>query len=208
MLEPHYWSQAKKELSKADPKMAQLIKQFKGEQVLSSLNKPYQTLAKAIVGQQISVAAANAVWERFNKLLKRQIVAKNVLAIDDAELRSAGLSRMKVQYLKNIAEFFIKNKVTTKYFEKNDHKQIKKDMLAIKGIGPWTYEMFEIFYLNEPDIFPIKDIGLIKAIQNIYANGKPLSIEKILKLSKKWQPWRTVATWYLWRTTDVQPVQY
>ncbi len=209
MKYPDYWQQACEELSLRDSVLAEIIKTVSpSKEILYSKQDPYHTLAKAIVGQQISLKAAGAIWMRFAKSV-RKINPKNVLKCSDEELRTVGLSKQKVNYLKNIAEFFIQKKINNSYFVNQDPTATKQEIMSIKGIGPWTYEMFEIFYLLEPNVFPVKDIGLINAIQRHYIPGNRKIIQtKIKQLSKKWHPWRTVATWYLWRSIDNDIVQY
>lgn len=203
---PKYWQKAVDYLSQKDKKMAKIIAASPGK-ILGSLGQPYFTLARAIIGQQISVKAADSIWARFEDSLGT-IEAKNVLKKDDEELRALGLSRQKVLYLKNIASYFIEKKITKEYFSKTDPEIIAKELLAIKGVGKWTVQMFQFFYMLEPDILPLTDLGLIRAVQNHYANGEKLSQEDIIKISDKWKPYRTVATWYLWRTIDPNVVAY
>ncbi len=212
-MKPKYWKQACDHLCRNDATLANIILSYKGESLRSQANA-FQTLANAIVGQQISAKAAEAVWKRFYALFPRGDVSyKNFLKIKHEDLRAAGLSASKVVYITNIANYFKANKITEEYFFTHPPEKIHAELLAIKGIGKWTLEMFRIFYLLEPDIFPINDLGVIKAIQKHYP---PISrhVERqrrdkaISKLAKKWEPYRTVATWYLWRTFDTEPVAY
>lgn len=207
-MKPDYWKKATKELSAKDKTLALIISSYKGES-LKSQAKPFYTLAKTIIGQQISVKAADAIWQRFAKLFpKKNISYKNFLKINTKDLKAAGLSKQKIEYLGNIAHYFKENKIDTKYFQKTPKEKIHQELLAIKGIGKWSLEMFQIFYLLEPDVFPIADLGLIKAIKQNYKKAKLDSKEDILKFSKRWTPYRTVVTWYLWRTFDEEPVHY
>jgi DNA-3-methyladenine glycosylase II len=216
-LQPSYWEQAINKLSKKDKKLAELIFLY-SDTHLQCFGDPFKTLANAIVGQQISVAAANAIWQRLLALFpKKKISPKAYLKLKEDCLQQTGLSKQKILYLKNIANHFINNKITPQYFKTKSSEEIAKELLAIKGIGKWTLEMFQIFYLNEPDIFPIGDIGLIKAVEQIYPSPKLKALKArsnqdlkdfILEFSKRWQPYRTVATWYLWRTIDAEPVHY
>lgn len=192
--------------------MAKIIASYKGESLQSQRNA-FQTFAKAIVGQQISVKAADAIWARFAKLFgRRKINYSNFLKLSHEDLRACGFSKQKIQYLSNIANYFKENKVTKKYFDKKPSEELAQELLAIKGVGQWTLEMFQIFYLLEPDIFPVNDLGLIKAIKNHYCHPEdPEQREgdvRISQVSTSWQPYRTVATWYLWRTFDEEPVAY
>ncbi len=210
MKKPHYWQKGSKELSKKDKKLAVFIERYQ-DKYLTSYGDAFKTLANAIVGQQISVAACDAIWQRLLDLCPRKkITIKNFKKLKESALKEIGLSRQKILYLNNIADYFIENKITEKYFKENSSAEIAEELLAIKGIGKWTLEMFQIFYLNEADVFPVGDIGLIKAIQKIYSSPKRKFEDKesIVKYSKKWAPYRTIATWYLWRTIDTEPVHY
>lgn len=205
-----YWKKGCKELSAKDKKLAELIKRYP-DACLTSYGDPFKTLTNAIVGQQISVAACDAIWGRLLELCpKKKITANNFKKIKESSLKEIGLSRQKILYLNNIADYFIENKITEKYFQKKSSQEIAEELLAIKGIGKWTLEMFKIFYLNEPDIFPIGDIGLVKAVRNIYSSPKRKFEDKesIVEFSKRWAPYRTIVTWYLWRSIDAEPVHY
>ena len=213
-MQPKYWNKAKKYLSAKDKTLAEIFSLYKGE-TLQSNGNAFKTFAKAIVGQQISVKAADAIWARFNKLFGRKKISyQNFLNLSHEELRGCGFSKQKIQYLSNIAYYFKDNKATEKYFTTKDPDELAEELLAIKGVGKWTLQMFQIFYLLEPDIFPETDLGLIKAIEKHYPlrHCEPptgdYKNEAIQKLSKKWKPYRTVVTWYLWRTFDEEPVAY
>ena len=202
---PNYWQKACKELSKKDKTLAKIIKAHK-KLVLSSKRKPFLTLIKAILGQQVSVAAADAIYARLvEKLARKNISYQNILKLKDAEMRDCGISRQKVLYIKNIAEHFAKNKITNAYFDKKSPEEVREELIAIKGIGNWTMEMFEIFYLNAPDIFPLGDIGLVRALERLYNLETK---EEMLEYSKCWQPYRTVVTWFLWAWKDAELVEY
>lgn len=201
----NYWQKACKELSKKDKTLAELIKKNKAK-VLRTKRKPFLTLVKAILGQQVSVASADAIYSRLlEKLTNKSLTYKNILALKEKDFKASGISRQKTQYLLNIAKHFAKNKITNAYFDKKSSEEIREELIAIKGIGNWTMEMFELFYLNLPDIFPLGDIGLIRALEHFY---KLESKEAMEKYSKQWQPYRTVATWYLWCWTDPEVVEY
>lgn len=208
-IKPKYWEEAKDYLSKKDKKMQSLIEVYDDE--LYSLGRPFETLARAIVGQQISTKASDAMWLRLKSNFAKNSSAlnhENILRAKPLALKEIGLSSQKVQYLKNVAGYFQDREITDSYFRKKDSLEIADELLAIKGIGKWSLEMFQFFYLLEPDIFPLGDIGLIRAIEKHYYLGRKVEKAKILKLSRRWSPWRTVATWYLWRTTDPEPVIY
>jgi DNA-3-methyladenine glycosylase II len=204
-LQAEYWQKACRELSKKDKVLAELIRKNK-HAVLSTKRKPFLTLVKAILGQQVSVASADAIFARLlEKLPRKNLSYKNILALEESEIKACGISRQKTQYLLNIARHFEKNKITNAYFDKKSPEAIREELIAIKGIGNWTMEMFELFYLNLPDIFPLGDIGLVRALEHFY---KLDAKEEMEKYSKRWQPYRTVATWYLWCWTDPDVVEY
>ncbi len=208
MTKPSYWEKGCDYLSSKDKVMEKIIKTYPRE-ILTSQGMPFKVLCNAIIGQQISVAAADSIKKRFFALMpENNPQAKKVLEQSEESLKATGLSRQKIQYLKNIAEYFLVNKITNKYFEEKDKDEIYCELIAIKGIGKWTLEMFQIFYMLDPDVFPIGDIGLIKAIYKHYPRAQNKSKDELIKYSKKWQPYRTIATWYLWRTVDPEPVQY
>lgn len=205
---PHYWQEASDYLCEHDKVLARIIRNYPGE-ILYSQGNAFATLANAIVGQQISAKAAEAIWKRFRGLFPSKISYQKFLEIETKELRAIGLSKQKIEYLTNIAKYFCDNKISSKYFTKHPDR-ISSELLAIKGIGRWTLEMFQIFYLLDPDVFPVNDLGLHKAIRNHYSTKSKTFADKesILRLSKQWEPYRTVATWYLWRTFDTEPVAY
>lgn len=199
MTIPKYWQQATKELSQNDPVIAKIISQYKGE-VLQSRGDAFFSLARSIVGQQISVKAAASVWKKLEDNVgevKEHIIHK----AEEEDLRFCGLSRQKISYLKSLAGHFIDKTVDVKTFRTKSDEEIIKDLTSIKGIGRWTAEMFLIFHMMRPDVFPVADIGLQKAIEKHYKK-KPSALEN------KWKPWRSVATWYMWRSLDPLPVEY
>jgi len=207
MPSPNYWKQSKEFLSNADPKLEKLISSHQ-EYSISSRGDALESLLRSIIGQQISVQAAASVWGKFEKKIEI-IKPKNVLALSFEELRSCGLSKQKVQYITNICNHFIKNLITDhSYWKGRTYKSVYDELIAIKGVGPWTAEMFGMFYLLEKDIFPIKDVGIIRAINQLYGNGKSLSIENIIAISDTWRPYRSVACWFLWRSIDSEDVLY
>lgn len=184
--------------------MAAIIHTYKGE-LLKTRGNAFYTLTRSIVGQQISVKAADSVWAKLEGTISN-ITPQFVLAASDEALRASGLSKQKIAYMRNLAEFFSTH--TKPIWHTKTDDEIIKELIAIKGIGRWTIEMFLIFHLMRPDVFPIKDIGLQKGILKHYANGKAMSLEKMEKLAIRWKPWRSVATWYLWRSLDPIPVEY
>tara|TARA_B100001057_G_C22666319_1_gene877989 strand:+ start:218 stop:853 length:636 start_codon:yes stop_codon:yes gene_type:complete len=211
-MEPEYWKKAVTQLRKVDPILKSIIDNNQSN-TLRSKNDPFGTLLKAIVGQQISVKAAESVYKKLIKLLDEDISPLNILASDNEELKNTGLSRQKLDYIINLANYFIENldKTTNEYFLNAHEETIKSNLISIKGIGPWTIEMFLIFYKMSPDILPMGDIGLINSVKKVYnleMHDKKKQIERIVQISKKWQPYRTVATWYLWQVIDDELVEY
>ena len=204
---PAYWQQSKEFLTHADPKLAKLILEHQ-QYSISSRGEALETLLRSIVGQQISVQAAASVWVKLEKKIGK-IKPENVILMSFEELKSCGLSKQKVQYIINICNHFINFSIKDHlYWENRSFESIYDELITIKGVGPWTAEMFGMFYLLEKDIFPIKDIGIIRAMNQIYGEGKPLSLEKIIAISETWRPYRSVACWFLWRSIDSEEVLY
>ena len=204
---PAYWQQSKEFLTHADPKLAKLILEHQ-QYSISSRGEALETLLRSIVGQQISVQAAASVWGKLEKKIGK-IKPENVILMSFEELKSCGLSKQKVQYIINICNHFINFSIKDHlYWENRSFESIYDELITIKGVGPWTAEMFGMFYLLEKDIFPIKDIGIIRAMNQIYGEGKPLGLEKIIAISETWKPYRSVACWFLWRSIDNEEVLY
>jgi DNA-3-methyladenine glycosylase II len=205
-MKPKYWNKGKLYLSNNDRVLKGIINKFPKESLLLNSNN-YHSLINSIIGQQISVSAANAIKLKFFKLHKN-ILPKNVLNFEEDLLRECGLSRQKILYIKNISNFFINNK---NFFKKiNTYKEIdiKAKLISIKGVGNWTADMFLLFSYGSSDIFPQGDLGFIKAISKSYKKELPLSEAYLKKLQKKWSPYNSIATWYLWRSLDPIPVSY
>ena len=207
MTQPEYWQQSKEFLSNVDPSLARLFLEHPDYNI-SSKGEALETLLRSIVGQQISVQAATSVWVKLaNKIGK--IRPENVLSISLEDLKSCGLSKQKAQYIINICNHFIACSIKDhSYWDDRTFKSIYEELITIKGVGPWTAEMFGMFYLLEKDIFPIKDIGIIRAMNQIYGDGEILSKDKIIEISEQWKPYRSVACWFLWRSIDAEDIQY
>lgn len=203
---PIFWQNAKKALSAKDKKLSKIIESYPND-FLFSKSDPFFTLARSIVGQQISIKAAQSVWDRLEIKIKK-IKPEIILKTHSSTLKSVGLSRQKVKYLKNLADAFIEKKIKINLWDKMNDEEIVQDLIQIKGIGRWTAEMFMIFNLCRADIFPLDDIGMIKGLCKLYKISYPTEREKIIKIGKKWKPYRSVATWYLWRSLDPIPVEY
>ena len=206
MKKPHFWEKAKTELIKKDKRLGAIIKTYPRD-FLFTKSDPFYTLSRAIIGQQISVKAAQAVWERFEKKIKI-VNPQKTLEMHHMSFKSCGLSKQKIKYLRSLATAFVNNDLKIIYSKNASDNEIIGKLITVKGIGRWTAEMFLIFNLCRPDIFPVDDLGLIKGICKCYNFEYPLKKEEAIKLSLKWKPWRSVATWYFWRSLDPIPVEY
>jgi DNA-3-methyladenine glycosylase II len=207
---PEYWDEACRHLSKRDRVMKKLIPQF-GEARLQSRGDAFTTLARSIVGQQISVKAAQAVWDKFAALAGGASYAVRpqvVLDLEIPSLRAAGLSARKAEYLRDLAHHFDEGNVHVAQWKRMDDEAIIEELVAIRGIGRWTAEMFLIFHLMRPNVLPLDDLGLLKGISLSYFSGEPVSRAEARELGEGWAPYRSVATWYLWRSLDPLPVDY
>ena len=209
LVTPDYWDEACRHLVRRDRVLKKLIPQF-GEARLQSRGDAFTTLARSIVGQQISVKAAQAVWERFVHLLPpgQRHGPTDVLAVDSTAMRDAGLSARKVDYLRDLAQHFVQGEVHETDWAAMGDESIIEELVAIRGIGRWTAEMFLIFHLMRPNVLPVDDLGLVKAISLNYFSGEPVSRAEVRELGDAWAPYRSVATWYLWRSLDPLPVEY
>ena len=203
---PDYWQDACAHLVKKDRVMKRLIPQF-GQACLQSRGDAFITLARSIVGQQISVKAAQSVWDRFARL-PRQVTPRSVLKLKVDDMRLAGLSQRKVEYLVDLALHFDSGAVHVKAWESMNDEDIIAELVAIRGIGRWTAEMFLIFHLMRPNVMPLDDLGLLKGISLNYFSGEPVSRAEAREVGEAWAPFRSVATWYVWRSLDPLPVDY
>ncbi|MDD2919305.1 DNA-3-methyladenine glycosylase 2 family protein [Rhodoferax sp.] len=203
---PAYWEDACKHLVKKDRVMKRLIPQF-GQACLQSRGDAFATLARSVVGQQISVKAAQTVWDRFAKLAPRMAPAQ-VLKLKIDDMRAAGLSARKVEYLVDLAIHFDSGLVQVDDWTAMDDEAIIAELVAIRGIGRWTAEMFLIFHLMRPNVLPLDDVGLINGISKSYFSGDAVSRSDAREVALAWAPYRTVATWYIWRSLDPVPVEY
>jgi len=203
---PTFWNKAKKELCLKDKKLGKLIKKYPKD-FLYSKSDPFKTLARSIIGQQISVKAAQSVWNKFEEKCKN-VSPNKVRHLHHMTLKSCGLSHQKITYLKCLSDAFINKSLNPKSWEKLDDEEIILQLTKVKGIGRWTAEMYLIFNLCRPNIFPVNDIGVIKGICKCYNLKYPISPHHAIKLSKQWNPWRSVATWYFWKSLDPIPVEY
>jgi DNA-3-methyladenine glycosylase II len=205
-LDKAQWDLAIKELSKKDPVMRHLVKTYRGES-LKSRGNAYETLVRSIVGQQISVKAADSVWNKV-KVTCEHLSPENIQNLEDLTLRNCGLSERKVQYIRDLSLHFLNGKLAPHTWATKTDNEVKAELIAVKGIGPWTAEMFLLFHLLRPDVFPRADLGLQKAISLHYKVKYPMSERTLNKFNKLYSPWCSVATWYLWRSLDPIPVEY
>jgi DNA-3-methyladenine glycosylase II len=204
---PDYWDAATVQLMKRDRIMKKLIPKHP-DIWLRTRGNPFVTLARSIVGQQISVKAAESVWQRFLLECGKRPTPASVQKSGVDQLRSAGLSARKAEYILDLSVHFSEKRVHPQKWAEMEDEAVIEELTAIRGIGRWTAEMFLIFNLQRPDILPLDDVGLLKAISLHYFSGEPVSRFEAREVSQAWQPWRTVATWYLWRSLDPIPVEY
>ncbi len=205
-MTPEYWQDACTHLSKRCNVMKKLIKQYP-EATLRTRGNAFSTLTRAIVGQQISVKAAQSVWDRV-VIAAGEITPPRMLEMSVEELRGCGLSGSKVVYIKDLARHFDEKLVNPRRWPRMTDDAIIDDLVRVKGIGRWSAEMFLIFYLMRPNVFPVADIGLIRGIEKLFHDGERLDKAEVLAYTERWAPWNTVATWYVWRSLDPIPVEY
>ena len=205
MSEPAYWAKAVEYLKSTDPILSEIIDENL-HPFLSPNRNVGNTLIKSIVGQQISVRAADSVWRKMEDLLGT-VIPENIVLYDLQDLRECGLSMRKSEYMLDFSRLWVDSLSDIDWFSMDD-ESVRSRLLEIRGVGPWTVDMVMIFALGQPDILPLGDIGLIRAIEKTYVSGSNLGVEEILDISTGWSPYRTVATWYLWRVIDPEPVNY
>lgn len=203
---PDYWLEAKVQLMKRDRIMNRLIPQF-GDLHLVGRGEPFTTLARSIIGQQISVKSAEAAWQRLLSACQKCTPAQ-LLKMGYDGLSGCGLSKRKTEYILDLAEHFKEKRVHADKWSDMDDEDVIAELIQIRGIGRWTAEMFLIFNLLRPNILPLDDLGLLKGISMNYFSGEPVSRSDAREVAANWEPWRTVATWYLWRSLDPVPVEY
>ncbi len=206
-MTPVYWPLAIHELTVNDPVMGQLIQQQYDDVVLTSRGNAFTTLARSIVGQQISVKAAESVWQKMVHAIP-DIAPQVIHDADEALLRQCGLSYRKIGYLRDLSFHFMADKLSVSEWNAMDDEALIRQLVQVKGIGRWTAEMFLIFHMLRPDVLPLDDIGLQRAISLHYFENQTVSKKNMLELAQQWKPWCSVATWYLWRSLDPLPVEY
>ena len=205
-IPPDYWSEACRYLMRKDRVMKRLIPQF-GDACLRSRGDAFTTLARSIVGQQISVKAAQSVWDRF-AVLPRKMTPSNVLKLKVDDMRAAGLSARKIEYLVDLALHFDSGAIHVQSWQEMADEDIIAELVGIRGIGRWTAEMFLIFHLLRPNVLPLDDLGLLNGISHNYFSGDPVSRSEAREVGAAWAPYCSVATWYIWRSLDPLPVEY
>lgn len=205
-MTPPYWQQAIQELAARDKVMLRLIQSFDGV-TLTSQGCAFTTLARSIVGQQISVKAAESVWQKIISAIP-YITPHTISSAEHDLLRTCGLSARKITYLHDLSKHFEQGTLNESIWTEMDDEALITQLIKIKGIGRWTAEMFLIFHMQRPDVLPVDDIGLQRAISRHYHDNQPVDKRMMIELAQSWQPWRSVATWYLWRSLDPLPVTY
>ncbi len=205
-MKPEYWERAKRSLVRRDPVMGAIIRRYPRIH-LEPRGDPFHTLARAIVGQQISVKAAQSVWNRFAALVP-VVSPEQTLKVKAKDLRSCGLSGRKCEYICDLAQRFADGLVHVRRWPDMGDEDVIADLVQVRGIGRWTAEMFLMFNLLRPDVFPLGDLGLRKGLQVAYHGGRKVSLKTMQSRGETLRPWRSMATWYLWRSLDPLPVEY
>lgn len=203
---PAYWEQATRELAASDEVMKKLILRFK-DVLLHSREDAFSTLIRSILGQQISVKAAESIWQKLCSAVEN-VTPHAILDAEHGVLRACGLSLRKVGYIQDLSMHFADGTLNTAAWNELDDEALIDKLTQIKGIGRWTAEMFLIFHMLRPDVLPMDDLGLQRALSMHYNANQPVSRLKMRAIAKPWQPWRSVATWYLWRSLEPLPVEY
>ena len=205
-MAPDYWLKASRALARGDAVMAQLVRRYRGMSLVSR-GDAFATLARSIVGQQISVKAADSVWSRFAERVG-SVTPLAVVQAGPAGLDGCGLSVRKTEYLADLAGHFVAGRIVPARWHEMDDEAVIAELVDVRGIGRWTAEMFLIFHLMRPDVFPLDDLGLQKAVFQHYFAGEKQPRRVLAEGGERWRPWRSVATWYLWRSLDPVPVEY
>ena len=205
-MKPEYWDRAKRALARRDPVMAAIMRRHPKVFVMRR-GEPFMTLARAIVGQQISVKAAQSVWDRLVACVG-EVSPEKILLKERPVLRACGLSDRKTEYIADLAQHFADGRIHVQRWPQMGDEEIIAELVEVRGIGRWTAEMFLMFNLLRPDVFPLDDLGLQKGICLAYYKRRKVSLRTMRRLGETWRPWRSVATWYLWRSLDPLPVEY
>ncbi|KIG04680.1 DNA-3-methyladenine glycosylase family protein [Caballeronia concitans] len=205
-VRPDYWDKACADLMKRDRILKKLIPKF-GQIHLANLGDPFSTLARSVAGQQISVKAAQAIWERV-KTACPEVVPAHFIKLGPEKLQACGLSKRKTEYILDLAQHFVSGALHVDTWASMDDEAVIAELTQIRGIGRWTAEMFLIFNLSRPDVLPLDDLGLIQAISVNYFSGEPVTRSEAREVAANWEPWRTVATWYMWRSLNPIPADH
>ena len=203
---PEYWRQAARELSERDEVIHKLIQHSSGS-AINSHGDAFTSLARSIIGQQISIKAAATVWQRLTTVAPK-ISPTILLGMDGSILRNCGISLRKVTYLQDLSKYFTSERFDEALWKEAEDEALIAELTQVKGIGRWTAEMFLIFHMLRPNVLPLDDLGLQRAISLYYNDSQPVSRPQMIAIARPWQPWRSVATWYLWRGLDPIPVEY
>jgi DNA-3-methyladenine glycosylase II len=203
---PDYWDRAKRALARRDKVLGQIIRAHP-RIALEPRGKPFFTLARSIVGQQISVKAAASIWARVTALAPRML-PRQILDAGHAELAACGLSQRKAEYIGDLARHFVGGSLHVAEWAEMEDEAVIAELVQVRGIGRWTAEMFLIFGMLRPDVLPLDDLGLQRAIGLNYFGGRSITPRTMHRVAAAWAPWRSVATWYLWRSLDPIPVEY
>ena len=214
-MKPRWWDEAAADLARRDRVMRRLVRRYPGAS-LKRRSDAFTALARAITGQQISVKAADAIWRRFVAAAApgqaRRAFPKldpaRVAALAPDELRLIGYSGRKATYVKDLADHFVTGRLDPRTWKRLDDEALIAALVDVRGIGRWTAEMFLMFHELRPDVFPVDDLGLRKAVAQHYGDGEPMSLDRIRAVGESWRPWRSAATWYLWRALDPLPIEY
>jgi DNA-3-methyladenine glycosylase II len=206
MTAPRYWAQAKRALARGDPILGRIIHQHP-RIALEPRGEPFFTLARSIVGQQISVRAAACIWDRLIALAP-QMSPRQILDAGRRRLVDCGLSGRKAEYVTDLARHFAEGRLRVELWSQMEDEAVIAELIRVRGIGRWTAEMFLIFNMLRPDVLPCDDLGLQRAVCLHYLRGRSISMQTLRRISEAWAPWRSVATWYLWRSLDPVPVEY
>ena len=205
-VRPEYWRRAKRVLARRDPVLARIMR-ARPRIALESRGDPFQTLARSIVGQQISVKAAQSVWNRFASAVPA-VEPAAVAGLRLRRLRACGLSARKSEYLRDLARHFVDGAIRVERWPEMDDEAVIAELVQVRGIGRWTAEMLLMFSLLRPDVLPVDDLGLRRAARLLYFGGADVDADALRALGVRWAPWRSVATWYLWRSLEATPVAY
>ena len=201
-----WWQQACQELTDRDPVIAALISAHRDDRLCGS-GDAFQTLLNAVVGQQISVAAADSIWGRL-KTAFPGLAPQALAAAEQTALRAVGLSTQKAGYIRDIAGAFAVGAIDPAAWDQMADREVHEELTALRGVGPWTADMVLIFHLHRPDVLPLGDIGLVNAAARLFGWEQDRRSRRLREHAERWRPWRTVATWYIWRDLDAEPVVY